>query len=80
MVEVTEENLRHYYIELNAPLKLMPEIFGVSYNAVRAALARHGIKKTQKQAVSNSIKSKLEQDPNHFKTLNSDPEKMRRAV
>lgn len=79
MVEVTEENLRHYYIELNTRLKDMPEVFGIPYDSVRSALARHGVKKTQKQAAANSIAEKLAKDPDHFKKLNSDPEKMRKA-
>lgn len=79
VIEATEENLRHYYIELNTRLNVMPEIFGMSMGGVRHKMAEFGIKKTQKQAVSNSIKSKLAQDPDHFKYLNSDPEKMRKA-
>lgn len=80
VTEVTEENLRHYYIELNTPLKLMPEIFGMSMGGVRHKMTEFGIKKTQKQAVINSIASKLEKDPDHFKKLGANRDKKSLAV
>jgi hypothetical protein len=79
VIEVTEENLRHYYLELNTKLKDMPEIFGMSMGGVRHKMTEFGIKKSQKQAVINSMVSKLEKDPDYFKKLNSDPEKQRKA-
>lgn len=79
VIEATEENLRHYYIELNTPLKVMPEIFGLSMGRVRHIMTEYGIKKTQKQAVVNSMAKKLADDPDYFKKLNSDPDKQRKA-
>jgi hypothetical protein len=79
MVEVTEENLRHYYVELNTPLKVMPEVFGLPMGTIRKHLKKHGVEKTQKQAVKNSMAKKLADDPDYFKKLNSDPVKQRKA-
>jgi hypothetical protein len=57
----------------------MPEIFGLPMGTIRKHLKKHGVEKTQKQAVVNSMVSKLEKDPDYFKKFNSDPEKQRKA-
>jgi hypothetical protein len=78
-IEVTEDNLRLYYIEKNIRIVDMSEIFGTPMGTLRKRLKSFGIHKTQKQASANIIKSKLSEDPDYFKKLNSDPAKQRRA-
>jgi hypothetical protein len=75
VTEVTEENLRHYYIELNTPLRVMPEIFGIPMGTIRKYLKLHGVEKTQKQAAVNGLKTHLERDPDFYKKLGANLDK-----
>jgi hypothetical protein len=76
MVEVTEENLRHYYVELNTPLKVMPEIFGMPMGTLRKHLKKHSVEKTQTQAGSNVSKSQKANGKSHLHKLHQDKEFM----
>lgn len=78
-VEATEENLRHYYIDLNTRIEVMPEVFGMPKGTLRKRLAKFGIKKPQNLAGKNVTETHLKNDPDYFKNLNSDPDKTRRA-
>lgn len=79
MVEVTQENLRHYYIELNTRLKDMPEVFGVPMGTLRKHLKLYGIEKTQKQAGQNGAKTQKANGSSHFHKVHQDKELMEEA-
>lgn len=77
MVEVTEENLRHYYIELNTRIVEMSEVFGMPMGTLRKRLAKFGIKKDQKQAGVNGSISQIANGNSHFHKLQQDKEFMK---
>lgn len=77
-IEVNEENLRHYYLELNTRLSDMPDVFGIPMGTIRKRLKSFGVEKTQKQAGQNgSTTQKINgNNVSHFKKLfENDPEK-----
>lgn len=78
-VEATEENLRHYYIDLNTRLMDMPEIFGMSMGGLRKKLKSLGIEKTQKQAGTNGSITHRINGSSHFHKIHQDKELMERA-
>lgn len=79
VIEVTEENLRHYYLELNTKLKDMPEIFGMSMGGLRKLLKKSGVEKTQKQAGINVSKSQKANGNSHLHKIHQDKELMAKA-
>lgn len=79
VIEATEENLRHYYIELNTRIVDMPEIFGMSMGGLRKLLKKTGIEKTQKQAGANGSVTHKANGTSHFHKLHKDKELMAAA-
>lgn len=76
VIEANEENLRHYYLELNTKLKDMPEIFGMSMGGLRKVLKKNDVEKTQKQAGVNVSSSQKINGNSHLHKLHQDKEFM----
>lgn len=77
VIEATEENLRHYYIELNTRIVDMPEIFGMSMGGLRKLLKKNGVEKTQKQAGANGSITQKANGNSHFHKIHEDKEFMK---
>lgn len=78
-VEVTEENLRHYYIDLNTRIVDMSEVFGMPLGTLRKRLAKLEIRKSSDLAGKNVTATHLKNDPDYFKNLSPGPDGLRKA-